>query len=131
MIFKDLFDAKFPIEKICLIDAYKGIDDLSMADNNSSGFNCRMSAGNSKKFSKHSYGVAIDINPLVNPYVKNGTVLPPEGRNYLDRDATVKGMIRKGDDCYTAFIKRGWTWGGAWKHSKDYQHFEKDLQLVE
>ncbi|PID58226.1 hypothetical protein CSB45_03930 [candidate division KSB3 bacterium] len=131
MIFKELLAATFPLEKIRLIDAYQGDDDLSMADNNSSAFNCRLSTGSRKKFSKHSYGLALDINPLVNPYVRKGTVLPPAGRSFLDREQAIKGMIRKGDPCHRAFIKRGWSWGGAWKNSKDYQHFEKNVQSIQ
>lgn len=65
----DLFAAHYPIEKMVLIENYSGSDDLSMADNNSSAFNCRAITGKPGVFSKHSYGGALDINPLQNPYV--------------------------------------------------------------
>jgi len=129
-IFTELLQAKFPIEKIRLIDEYDADDDKSMADNNSSALCCRPITGK-KKFSKHSYGIAIDINPIQNPYVKKSKniVLPPEGKKYIDRSKTQKGMILKDDPCYTAFTKRGWIWGGDWDPLTrvDYQHFEKDL----
>ncbi|MCP3922533.1 MAG: M15 family metallopeptidase [Desulfobacterales bacterium] len=126
-IFKDLFNAKFPIEKIHLIDKYKGSDDFSMADNNTSAFNCRAVTGRPGVFSKHSYGVAIDINPVQNPYISKKEILPPDGSKYVDRTNRRKGLIVKWDAVYKAFTKRGWTWGGSWRTLKDYQHFQKKL----
>lgn len=126
-IFKELYEAKFPIEKIRIIDEYDANDELSMLDNNSSAFCYREIAGSKGKLSKHSYGIAIDINPIQNPYVKNDIVLPESGKEYLDRDNVRKGMIIEGDACYNAFVDRGWTWGGEWNSLKDYQHFEFNL----
>lgn len=123
-IFKELFDSRFPIEKMKIIEHYQGDDNLSMADNNTSAFNCRFVSG-TKKFSKHSYGAAIDINPLINPFVKGDRVSPAGGKKYLDRTKAAPGLITKDGPCYKAFTKRGWTWGGNWKTMKDYQHFEK------
>lgn len=123
-IFKELYENKYPIEKISLIDNYKAKDELSMKDNNTSSF-CYRVVGGSKVLSNHSKGLAIDINPLINPMVKNGEVSPSDGESYIERDKDVKGMIKKGDACYNAFAKRGWTWGGEWTTLKDYQHFEK------
>jgi hypothetical protein len=128
-IFKELYEAKFPIEKIKLIDEYDADDNLSMADNNSYAFCSREVTGKKGKFSNHSYGIAIDINPVQNPYVKGDIVLPEEGNNYLNREDIRKGMIIKGDMCYNAFKSRGWTWGGEWKSLKDYQHFEKEIDF--
>lgn len=124
-IFKALFENRFPIERMGLISSYKGSDNASMADNNTSGFNCRLITGNNTTFSQHSYGLAIDINPLVNPYSKNGKVFPPAGKQYLKRQKDVKGIIVEDDNCCRAFKDRGWKWGGAWKSLKDYMHFEK------
>jgi hypothetical protein len=126
-IFKELFEARFPIEKIRLIDEYEANDNKSMADNNTSSFCFREIDGKPGKLSKHSYGVAIDINPVQNPYVYMDKVSPEAGREYLDRSKVTKGMIVKDDVCYKAFINRGWTWGGDWKNEKDYQHFQKSL----
>lgn len=123
-IFRELHEAKFPIEKIRIIDEYDANDELSMLDNNSSAFCYREIAGSNGKLSNHSYGIAIDINPIQNPYVKNNIVLPESGKEYLDRSNIRKGMIVEGDACYNAFKQRGWTWGGEWNSLKDYQHFE-------
>lgn len=126
-LFKDLYEAKFPIEKMRLIDDYKAKDNLSMADNNSSAFCFREIAGSNGVLSQHSFGLAIDINPVQNPYVKNGRVYPEGGKAYLDRNDIRKGMIVKGDPAYKAFKSRGWNWGGDWNSLKDYQHFEFKL----
>jgi len=128
-IFKELYEAKFPIEKIKLIDEYNASDDLSMEDNNTSAFCFREVAGKKGTLSKHSYGIAIDINPVQNPYIKDGRVSPKAGQDYKDRDNIRKGMIVKDDICYKAFKERGWIWGGEWKTLKDYQHFEKKIDL--
>lgn len=124
-IFKELHSKKYPIERISLIDEYDANDELSMANNNTSAF-CYRVVNGSDKLSNHSKGVAIDINPLINPMVKGDIVSPKEGKEYIDRDNITKGMITKGDVCYEAFTKRGWTWGGDWNSLKDYQHFEKN-----
>lgn len=123
-IFKELYEAKYPIEKIRLIDYYNGDDVLSMDDNNSSAYNHRYIAG-TEKLSTHAMGLAVDINPIQNPFVKNDFVSPLEGENYLDRNENKKGMVIKDDICYNAFVSRGWIWGGDWQTPKDYQHFEK------
>ncbi len=122
-IFNELFLVKYPIEKIIPICYYEGDDDMSISDNNTSGFNYRVIEG-TDRLSRHAYGLAIDINPLVNPWVTNTAVYPPEGEKYADRTLDQMGMIKRGDPCYNAFISRGFTWGGDWTSSKDYQHFD-------
>ena len=124
-IFKELFDAQFPIEKLVLIDTYDANDDLSMADNNSSAFCSREKTGKPGTFSNHSYGGTIDLNPLFNPYVTEDTILPKGAEKFCNREQDIPGLIKEGDCCFQAFIKRGYTWGGNWKSLKDYQHFEK------
>lgn len=121
-IFGDLYEAEYPIQRMEPIEAYGGDDDSSMAANNTSAFNCRQVTGGTT-FSEHSYGRAIDLNPLVNPYVRGSTVLPPAGRQYADRSLDAAGMIHAGDEVVTAFGGRGWIWGGTWSSLKDYQHF--------
>lgn len=121
-IFQDLYEEGFPIERMELVDKYDGDDNLSMAANNTSAFNCRLVTGDST-YSEHSYGRAIDINPLVNPYVKGSTVLPPAGSGYVDRSLDAPGMIHSNDEVVQAFAARGWIWGGTWSSLKDYQHF--------
>lgn len=130
-IFKELFDAKYPIEKMVLIDEYDGDDDASMADNNTSSFNFRLVEGTST-LSKHAFGLAIDINPLYNPYIPERAgvteVLPVNAGEYTDRTTGCEYYILHGDICYQAFISRGFTWGGDWNVSKDYQHFSKVIE---
>ena len=124
-IFRALYAGKFPIEKVSPVEAYAGNDDRSMEANNTSAFNCRDVTGQPGKFSNHSWGRAIDINPLTNPYIKGTTVLPPEGRQHLDRTKSETGIIRADSPIVKLFQKAGWTWGGTWTDRKDYQHFEK------
>lgn len=122
-IFKELYDKKYPIEKIALIDEYQANDELSMKANNSSSF-CYRTIANTNTISNHGLGLAIDINPFQNPHVIKNNTNPKEAFSYSDRNDIRLGMIREGDDCYNAFIKRGWIWGGHW-NNPDYQHFEK------
>ena len=127
-IFQNLYKAEYPIERIQLIDDYGADDVKSMQANNTSCFNYREIAG-TDKLSKHALGLAIDINPLYNPWVKrkNGrlSVSPEEGRPYVDRTREFPYKIDEGDLCYKEFRDHGFTWGGSWKSLKDYQHFEK------
>lgn len=129
-IFRNLYDAKYPIERMVLIDEYDADDTESMRANNTSCFNFRKVAGQ-KNLSKHAYGKAIDINPLYNPYVKarkDGSlyVSPENGKAYADRSKDFPMKIDKEDLCYKEFIKHGFKWGGDWKTLKDYQHFQKE-----
>lgn len=127
-IFRDLFRRGFPIQRITPIEEFNGDDDASMAANNTSAFNCRDMTGQPGKFSNHSWGRAIDINPLVNPYVKGDKVYPPDGRKYLNRDVDPAGSINGSGHVVKRFLKAGWKWGGDWTNLKDYQHFEKPLE---
>lgn len=122
--FAEIYDARFPITQMKTIDAYAGVDDDSMADDNTSAFNCRPVTGGTG-WSRHSYGLAIDINPLRNPYVTDDTVLPPAGEAYLDRSDVRPGMIVAGDVVVQAFTARGFEWGGNFTSLKDYQHFDR------
>ena len=127
-IFRELYKAKYPIERMVLIDEYDADDEASMRANNTSAFNFRYISG-TRRLSRHAQGMAIDINPLYNPYVRqrNGrTLVSPTGAEaYTDRTKDFPYKIVKGDLCYRLFRKYGFTWGGDWKNSKDYQHFEK------
>jgi hypothetical protein len=121
-VFQSLFDAGFPIERIEPMTIYGADDDAAMAANNSSGFNCRNVAG-TNRWSEHAFGRAIDISPLVNPWVRGSQVEPPGGQAFLDRDRSVPGLIVGGDVVVDAFAAIGWGWGGYWSSSKDYMHF--------
>ena len=124
-IFIKLYEAGYRIEKIKLIDEYNGDDDLSVQDNNTSSFNFRFVAG-SKHLSKHSLGMAIDINPLYNPYIVNGKVAD-WGAPYTDRTKDFPYKMTKDDLCVKLFKQHGFKWGGdCWKNTLDYQHFEKN-----
>ena len=127
-IFQELYKAEYPIEKMVLIDEYGADDEASMADNNSSAFNYR-TISHSTKLSSHSYGKAIDINPLYNPYVKTVkgqlTCQPANAETYMDREKEFSYKITADDLCCRLFKEHGFTWGGDWEKSKDYQHFEK------
>ena len=125
-IFEQLYEARYPIERVELIDRYGAEDEPSMRANNTSAFNFRRIAG-SRKLSNHSYGRAIDINPLYNPCVSQGgkRVQPATGRRYADRSRKHKYKIERGDLCHRLFMAHGFRWGGDWRSLKDYQHFEK------
>jgi hypothetical protein len=120
-VFRRLYAARFPIRRLRLVEAYKGSDDASMAADNTSGFNCRYVSG-TRRWSQHAYGLAIDINPVENPFVHGRRVEPPAGRRYLDRTRARPGMIVTGDVAVRAFAAIGWRWGGQWS-TPDYQHF--------
>ena len=129
-VFRELFDIKYEIEKIRLIDEYDAVDEASMEDNNSSAF-CYRTIAESETLSNHALGLAIDINPLYNPYVytrNDGSLFlqPENAGDYVDRDKDDPHYIKKDDACYNIFISHGFTWGGDWKSKKDYQHFEKE-----
>ena len=120
-VFRKLYAARFPIRRLRLVEAYKGSDDASMAADNTSGFNCRFVSG-SRRWSQHAFGLAIDANPLENPFVHGGRVRAPAGRRYLRRSDVEPGMVAPGDVVNRAFGAIGWSWGGRWS-SPDYQHF--------
>lgn len=128
-IFYELYRNEYQLEKVHLIDEYDGDDTASMEDNNTSCFNYREVAG-STSLSKHALGLAIDINPLYNPYItyeEDGSenVSPVSAVPYADRDVNFPYKIDENDLCYKLFTEHGFTWGGNWNSCKDYQHFQK------
>jgi D-alanyl-D-alanine carboxypeptidase len=125
-IFEQLYRLGYPIEKMRTVDHYPSADDeLSMEDNNTSGFNCRGIPG-SDQWSQHAYGLAIDLNPLLNPYIdSSGSFQPTNAAAYLDRNRTDPGLLHDGDPAVRVFTDRGWRWGGHWRTPIDYQHFER------
>lgn len=121
-VFRTLYDRRFPIARMVLVDEYGGDDNRSMAADNTSGFNCRK-VPNSSSWSQHAYGLAIDINPCENPYLQaDGTISPPDCARYTNRSVDERGMIHAGDAVVDAFATIGWEWGGDWR-TPDYQHF--------
>lgn len=130
-IFKELYKAGYQIEKVRLIDEYNAQDELSMRDNNSSAFNFRY-ISYSTTLSKHAMGLAVDINTLYNPYIKQVdgrlNIEPANAVQYVDRNRQFPHKIDHDDLCYKLFTKYGFEWGGDWEDSKDYQHFEIKLE---
>lgn len=126
-IFKELYKNNYPIQKVKLIDEYNADDEKSMSDNNSSCFNFRF-ISYSKTLSNHAKGLAVDINPLYNPYIKtlNGKphIEPASAEQFADRNKNFPYKIDENDLCYKLFTEAGFEWGGNWKNVKDYQHFE-------
>ena len=125
-IFEQLYQMDYPIAKMSTVDHYPGAEDeLSMEDNNTSAYNCRPLPGSDQP-SLHAYGRAIDVNPLINPFIDgSGDLQPKTAAQYLDRSRTDPGMLHDGDPAVLAFTDRGWRWGGDWRTPKDYQHFER------
>jgi hypothetical protein len=127
-VMRRLFRKRFPIRRMKLIDAYGADDHRSMNADNTSGFNCRFVAG-TNRWSMHAYGIAIDINPIENPYVtSSGHASPPAGEQFKDRSQNAKGMVHRGDLVVRAFRRIGWKWGGNWDWPRDYQHFSANGQ---
>lgn len=121
--FGDLYAARFPIRRMVPIEAYGGSDFGSIEADNTSAFNCRSATGSSH-WSEHAYGEAIDIDPIENPYVDNGSTSHPASRPYVDRARvrTRPGVIADGGVVTRAFARIGWGWGGRWSGPRDYQH---------
>jgi hypothetical protein len=123
-VFARLYAKRFPIRRIRPIDAYGGNDERSLAADNTAAFTCRYAiASGPKRWSAHAYGLAIDVNPVENPYLLSGRVHPRAGRAYLDRSRVRRGMVVRGGLLVNAFASVGWQWGGRWTSSPDYQHF--------
>jgi hypothetical protein len=121
-VFARLHEARFPIEELRITRAEE-VDAHPTGDGNlSGGFVCRP-AVQSDSWSQHAYGLAVDINPFHNPYVRGDAVVPELASAYLDRDDVRAGMITPGDAVTQAFAGIGWAWGGNWRTAKDWMHF--------
>lgn len=126
LVFKQLYENRYPIQSMRTIDEFGGSDDASMDANNTSAFNCRSAVGSSG-WSRHAFGQAIDINPINNPYVRGSLVLPPIGEPFVDREGIHNpAIIRDGDIVVKSFDEIGWFWGGRWNTVLDYQHFSNN-----
>ncbi len=123
-VFRKLHVARFPIEQMRVITAEE-IDAHPTGDwNDTTSFVCRPAVG-SGSWSQHAYGLAIDVNPFHNPYLKGDLVLPELASAYLERDDVRPGMIVEGDVVTRAFAEIGWGWGGHWSTLKDWMHFSQ------
>ena len=130
-IFGDLYKMNYPIRRMRLVSDYGGSDFQSIEADNTSAFNCRPATG-SKKWSRHAFGKAIDLNPLENPYVsRSGRIAHKASLKFRERKrkhpfkAEYRAVLLPGDPAVKAFKKRDWRWGGDWRSIKDYQHFDK------
>lgn len=127
-VFKRLFRAKFRIQEIRLAAKDRPLTPKDYWNTSrrsvTASFNCRPATGSTTVLSEHSYGWAIDINPLQNPYVRDdGTTLRYIAQAFRDRSQHLKGMIHDGDIVVRSFAAIGWEWGGHWHTLKDYMHF--------
>jgi hypothetical protein len=130
-IFGTLRERRFPIASAQLMNKYNGDDDVSMSQNNTSAFNVRQIAGGGS-LSLHAYGVAIDINPVQNPYLRRSitglAVSPKSGADYVNRKIVRAGMA---ESILDVFAAHGFTiWGGHWRNPIDYQHFQVSQKLA-
>lgn len=130
-IFAELYAIGYPIRQMRLVSDFGANDWQSIEADNTSAFNCRPITGNKKKWSKHAYGKAIDINPLENPYInRKGHISHKASWKYKKRVHSVntpenKALLLKNDKATKIFKNYGWIWGGDWSTIKDYQHFVK------
>ncbi len=121
-VFRDLWDADFPLEELRITRSDE-LDVPPTGDGNNSGaFVCRAVTGGTS-YSEHAYGRAIDLNPFQNPYARDDVVVPELASAWLDRDRDLPGMVRPDDVVVRAFARIGWQWGGDYQSLKDYQHF--------
>ena len=129
-IFRELYEIGYPIRQMRLVSDFRGSDWQSIEADNTSAFNCRKATG-SKKWSKHSYGKAIDLNSIENPYIsRSGKIVHIKSLQYRKRvhksnTSADKAVLLKNDKAVKIFKKYDWKWGGDWSSVKDYQHFSK------
>jgi hypothetical protein len=133
-VFHQLYDARFPIKRVSLATPFhpNAFAEHRRIDSNRSvtaSFNCRpvvTATGPGDDFSQHAYGLAVDINPLQNPYVStDGFVRNRAAEPYTVRSRRLEGMIHEGDVVVRTFATIGWEWGGNWSGDKDYMHFSQ------
>ncbi len=129
-IFNKLHRARFPIASMQHIHEYNHCDRCSMEQNNSYAY-CFRTISETDRLSWHSFGVAIDINPMQNPCITQQEIMPKSGKKYRNRKSQLPGMISEGGVVHRAFSEAGWEWGGDWQTLKDYHHFQKPLDHLE
>ncbi|MBW8752337.1 MAG: M15 family metallopeptidase [Propionibacteriales bacterium] len=121
-VFHDLYDARFPIEEMRITPKAEQKVPPTGDGNDTGAFNCRPVRG-ATTYSQHAYGLAVDVDPFQNPYLKGDLVLPELASAYRDRSWHRPGMILAGGPVVRAFARIGWGWGGSWHSLKDLQHF--------
>ncbi|WP_062079183.1 M15 family metallopeptidase [Demequina globuliformis] len=121
--FEKIFAAQFPIEEMRVISLEEHLSPTTGDHNITSSFTCRRVVAAPTYWSEHAYGLAIDINPFHNPFVKDDALFPELSEAYLDRDWDRPGMIHDPSVVYDAFATIGWAWGGHWAGREDWMHF--------
>jgi hypothetical protein len=131
-VFGRLFKDRFSIKHVALTREFVPEEfepRISSPRSVTASFNCRpvvTPLGPGDDFSQHSYGLAIDINPVQNPFVTtDGFVRNRMARPYVDRSRRLPGMIHDGDVVVRSFAAIGWSWGGHWSGGQDYMHFSR------
>ncbi|WP_447805480.1 M15 family metallopeptidase [Pseudomonas sp. M5A4_2d] len=138
-IFRQLLQRRFPVHQALVLETYRGNDKISMARNNTSGFNGRQVSGASG-WSLHAYGAALDLNPLQNPFVLFGRNPRGEvtGKATIEPKASAVTAVNRmearpgkaarpgrAEEVIDLFAEHGFlTWGGYWDFPLDYQHFQ-------
>ena len=131
-IFRELYEIGYPIRQMRLVSDFKGSDWRSIEADNSSAFNCRNVSTGRKKWSKHAYGLAIDLNPIENPFVNRRGYIAHRAsyrfkkRRHRSNAFVDRAMLLKSDEAVKIFEAHGWKWGGDFSPYKDYQHFAKE-----
>ncbi len=120
-LFRRLYALGFPVRRLRLVDDHAASDEASMAADNSSAFNFRLIAG-TDLLSQHARGMAIDINPVENPWRKPDRIEPPAGVAFTDRTDVRPGMFVRPGPVVAALDELGWEWGGDWRHAFDDHH---------
>lgn len=121
--FEEIFASQFPIEEMRVISLEEHLSPTTGDHNITSSFTCRRVVAANEYWSEHAYGLAVDINPFHNPFVKGEALFPELSEAYLDRGWDRPGMIHDPSDVYYAFAKIGWAWGGHWAGREDWMHF--------
>ncbi len=123
-VFRVMHDVRFPLEEMRIVSAGE-LDAPPTGDgNNTTGFVCRSTVQGSR-WSEHARGLAVDVNPFHNPYVRGEVVVPELASAYVDRDDVRPGMVLRGDAVTQAFAAIGWGWGGDWRSASDPMHFSQ------
>jgi len=127
-VFSRLYEARFPIEEMRVVSLTEQREQRARPTGDSnvtSSFECRrVTLGTS--WSQHAYGLAVDINPFHNPYLRGDLVAPELASAYVKRDWRRPGMIIEGGIVTQAFDSIGWGWGGRWNSLMDWMHFSQN-----
>ncbi len=124
-VMEELYNIGYPIRQMRLVSDFNGDDWKSIEADNTSAFNCRKATG-SNKWSRHSFGKAIDINPIENPYIsRTGHISHKKSLRYRKRVPNHRAVLLEDSLATQIFKRHGFKWGGDWRYTKDYQHFFK------